>query len=104
MQANFIFDNVKAYDINKIDVLLGQSFKIELVGTESGVRWFSDNDPVLSLKVEQEGLLSDVEASAVGITEIQLQVNRSIVKTLFIEVFDRQTVDLGLEIQEPILK
>ena len=80
MKANIIFDNVKAYDIIKIDVLLGQSFKIELVDVDDVVRWFSDNDPVLALTVDSTGYLADISATKVGITEIQLQINKIINK------------------------
>lgn len=104
MKANIIFDNVKAYDIIKIDVLLGQSFKIELVDVDDVVRWFSDNDPVLALTVDSTGYLADISATKVGITEIQLQINKIINKTLFIEVYDKQSVDLGLTASSPELK
>ena len=106
MKANVIFSNVKAYDISKMDVLLGQTFKIELVDfNDELVRWFSDNDQVLSINVSKDTSHgAQFNADAVGVTEIQLQVNQKVVKTLFIEVFDNVTVSLGLQAEEPILK
>lgn len=104
MEVNIIFDNVKAYDVTKIDVLLGQSFAAEVVSFTNPVRWFSDNDPVLDLRVSPDGLSSQITATQKGITEIQLQSGGGLVKTLFIEVYDRVSTNLGLTAGAPELK
>ena len=49
MEANIIFENVKAYNVIKFDVKLGESFKVELIESPGKIRWFSDNDPVLNI-------------------------------------------------------
>jgi hypothetical protein len=111
MEANIIFDNVKAYNVTKFDVLLNESFAIELVNlieTAQDVRWFSDNDPVLSIEVQKDdqglGTKANIKATKKGVSEIQLQVNKNTVKTLFIEVYDVIATALNISASEPVLK
>ena len=95
MEANLIFDNVTAYNVVKFDVRLGENFKIELVNADPAVRWFSDNDSVLSISVEDGGETAVVTANAKGKSEIQLQSNGSVVMTLQAEVYDVVAVALN---------
>lgn len=104
MEANLIFDNVKAYNVLKFDVRLGETFRIELVDVEQSIRWFSDNDAVLSIAVEDGGETAVVTANAKGKSEIQLQSNGSVVMTLQAEVYDVVAVALNPASRAPVLK
>ncbi len=103
MEANIIFENVKAYNVVKFDVKLNEKFKIELVNGES-VRWFADNDSVLHIKVEPDGQSAIVEATGKGVSEIQLQKDGAVVKTLQAEVYDIIATSLNLKSSAPVLK
>jgi hypothetical protein len=46
MEANIIFENVKAYSVTKFDVRLGETFKVQLVELQS------NNEIVMVLQVE----------------------------------------------------
>lgn len=104
MEANIIFENVKAYNVVKFDVKLLEKFKIELVNIADTIRWFSDNDSVLHIKVEPDGQSATVEATGKGMCEIQLQSAGVVVKTLQVEVYDIIATTLNLKTQTPILK
>ena len=104
MEANIIFENVKAYNVVKFDVKLLEKFKIELVNIAETIRWFSDNDSVLHIKVEPDGQSATVEATGKGMCEIQLQSAGVVVKTLQVEVYDIIATTLNLKTQTPILK
>lgn len=104
MEANIIFENVKAYNVVKFDVKLSEKFKIELVNVADAIRWFSDNDSVLHIKVEPDGKSASVEATGKGVSEIQLQNAGAVVKTLQVEVYDVIATTLNLKSQPPVLK
>jgi hypothetical protein len=103
MEANIIFENVKAYNVVKFDVKLGEAFKIELINSPGAVRWFTDNDPVLGVVVDSEGI-ANVKATEVGKSEIQLQQDGVLVKTLSVEVYDHIAVSLNPAAKKPVLK
>jgi hypothetical protein len=102
MRANIILDNVRVYDVEKWDILIGQMFTINMVDAPEGIRWFSDNDSVLSLSVD--GTSAKIEAKSVGSSDIQIQLNGSIIKTMFVEVFDAVAVSLNAKASKPELK
>lgn len=104
MEANIIFNNVKAYNVIKFDVKLGESFKVELINAPDFVRWFSDNDAVLNITVLENGNFAEIKATAVGKSEIQLQDSGRISKTLDIEVYDQVAVALNPSAGNPELK
>ncbi len=105
MQADIIFDNVKAYDVIKFDVRLGESFKIELTdNAPEGIRWFFDNDPTLNIIVDPSGFSASLKATSIGKSEIQLQHNNSVIKTLFVEVYDQIAVSLNPSAKKAELK
>lgn len=104
MEANIIFDNVKAYDVIKWDVRLGETFKVELVNTPGAIRWFADNDPSLHILVGENGSEANIKATAKGICEIQLQYQNSLIKTLQVEVYDNIAVTLNPSAGQPVLK
>lgn len=106
LKANLIFENVKAYDVNKFDVKLGESFRIELenVPGDKDIRWFSDADPVLSIIVEPGGAAAQLTSTNKGVSEIQLQYNNSVVKTFYVEVYDVIATSLNIEVKGKSLK
>lgn len=104
MEANLILENVKAYDVEKFDVKLGETFVLELIDAPSGIKWFSNNDPVLDIDVSDGKTSVSAVAATIGTCEIQLQVEREVIKTFDVEVYDHIAVDLNLEAGEPELK
>lgn len=104
MEANIIFENVKAYNVTKFDVRLGESFSIELIDPAGDIRWFADQDSVLDISVDDTGNTATLIATAKGKSEIQLQSSGTVVKTLFVEVYDNIAVNLNLSAKPPILK
>ncbi len=104
MEANLIFTNVKAYNVVKFDVKLGETFEIELVNVDRTMRWFSDNDQVLSIAVEDGGESARVTSTAKGKCDIQLQSNGEIIMTLQAEVYDNTATALNPIPGTPTLK
>ena len=104
MEANLKFDNVTAYNVVKFDVRLGEQFSIELVDVDRTMKWFSDNDQVLSIAVQEGGESARLTATAKGRCDIQLQNNGEIVMTLQAEVFDNEAVALNPRAGVPVLK
>lgn len=101
MEADLILANVRAYNIEKFDLRLGETCEIKLNATEP-VKWFFNNDEVLALAVS--GNVATVKALTKGDCEIQFQQNGGIVKTLFATVFDEQAASLNLTAKEPVFK
>ena len=66
MEANIIFDNVTAYDVIKFDVRLGETFKVELTEVPGILRWFTDNDQVLDVIVDDNGSSATIKATSKG--------------------------------------
>lgn len=105
MESNIIFNNVKAYNVTNFDVKLNEKFKVELVNGEvSNIRWFSDNDSVLSISVNDNGDSANIETTSIGKCEIQLQRDNQIVKTLHLEVYDNIAVSLNPQPGDKVLK
>lgn len=94
MTANIIFDNVKAYDVKRFDVKLGQAFRIELNDAEE-VRWFSDADRVLN--IDASGPAAMVESKATGESEIQLQrADGVVLLSLKVSVYSERAATLNV--------
>lgn len=104
MEANIVFDNVTAYDVDKFDVRMGETFTIELVNVDGQIRWFADNDSALQIIVMEDGDSAKVTATGKGRSEIQLQNNNQIIKTLQVEVYDVVATSLNPVAQPAILK
>lgn len=105
MEANIIFDNVKAYDVVKFDVKLDENFTIELVDTTEALEWFANNDNVLHISVADDGKSAKVKTTGKGVSKIQLQTAAGqIVKTLFVEVYDLLAVSLNPQVGPTVLK
>jgi len=105
MQVDITFDFAKVYNIEKADIAVGQKFTLTTDFTAAS-KWFSDNDPVLSLKVT--GNSAEDEAMQTGTSTILImnEVN-GIEKTLVFKVVDSiqpMAADLGLRAGEPETK
>lgn len=101
MKINVIFSNVTVYNVTRLDVRLGETFKVLLDGVSYSPSWFADNDPSLFIEVSSDGKSAVIKTQAIGKTQIQFQNNREIQSSLDIEVFDRDVVDLGLKAGSP---
>lgn len=105
MQVDFIFENARVYNVEKVDVVKGQAFSIYTDQT-GATKWFSDNDPVLALTVK--GNSADVKANETGSSEILIMdENKAVLKTLSIKVVDQiemPATDLNTEAGEPVIK
>ena len=105
MEANIIFENVKAYNVIKFDVRLNEDFKIELDNVDTPIKWFANNDVVLKIVVNEDGKSAMVKATGKGVSDIQLQnSNMQILKVLNVEVYDQIAVSLNPEASAPTLK
>lgn len=105
MVVDISFEFAKVYNIERFDVVRGQKFTLLSDATEV-IKWFADNDPVLSLV--QSGASVEAEATAVGETTI-LIMNESFaeLKRLSIRVVDKiepQATELGIIADDPIPK
>jgi hypothetical protein len=98
--ATFVFENVEfSPDLSHpIRVELDQEWAINIAGTGNRLRWFADNDPVLSIAVTADGFAAQLKATALGKSRIELQHQRNIVMVLEIEVMEAQdkTVSVGM--------
>jgi hypothetical protein len=101
MKADLVLDNVKAYDIEKFDIKKGQTCRVVLDAPDP-VRWFSDADDVLSVKVM--GTEATIIANEVGECEIQLQQGDAVAKKLLVRVYDQVVSSLGIGFDTPKLK
>lgn len=105
MQVDVTFDFAKAYNIEKIDVAKGQKFTLNTDYAEPS-KWFSDNDPVLALKVS--GNNAEAEAKEVGTSTVLIMNSAfGIEKTLTINVVEQvipMAVDLGVSADESVNK
>jgi hypothetical protein len=59
------FKNVKAFGVTRLEVAMGEKFKLYLTPEIDGkVRWLWENDPVLQTRVTEN--VAEVEATEVG--------------------------------------
>jgi hypothetical protein len=105
MQVDITFDFAKVYNIEKADIAVGQKFTLN-TDYAAASKWYSDNDPVLSLKVS--GNSAEVEAKETGTSTILIMNEANgIEKTLVFKVVDSiqpMAADLGLKAGEPETK
>ncbi len=95
MIANLILDNVKAYNIKKFDIRLGETCKVELIDASSDIRWYSNNDEVLSIKVIDGNAI--IKALTKGESEIQIQLESgAVVNKISVSVYDVVAASLNL--------
>jgi len=81
------FNNARAYNTVKFDIIVGEPFALDLTPDTEGeaTRWFVENDPVLDVKVT--GLHADCQALEEGQSEIRIfGANGNLIMTINIEV------------------
>lgn len=106
MQVNVLFEFAAVFNVDHvINVVKGQKFSLE-TDVDQKSQWFTDNDPVLTLKVA--GSNAEVEALEIGTsTVLILNPDFSVIKKLVINVVDEikhQATSLNLVAGEPVLK
>jgi hypothetical protein len=105
MEANFIFGNVKAYNVERADVLLGETFRIELPqATDYTLQWFTSNDPVLEVVTDTGSTSAQVGALSVGDSEIRLYEGDNLVKRLNLSVYSVEAASLNPKAGKATLK
>lgn len=105
MQVDVLFDFGRAYNVNTFDVVKGQKFAL-VTDLKASARWFSDNDPVLSMTVKDNS--AEVEATGIGKTSI-LILGMDLaplveIKINVVESITRPAIDLGLAASSPVVK
>jgi hypothetical protein len=75
MNLNVYFDNATVYNFEKLDVSVGEKFKVEAVNAPAGVVWFFDNDPVIEAEAMENQAL--ITAAKEGLTTVLFVVNNS---------------------------
>jgi hypothetical protein len=101
MQVDVAFEFAKVYNVDRIDVVAGQPFT--LYSDYDNGKWFSDNDPALSIKPSGK----DAELKAIekgSVTILVMDENFAIQKKLSINVMDAilpPATDLGLTAGTP---
>lgn len=98
MRADLILKNARVRNVESFDILLGESFSLVL-DTEENIRWFSDNDNVLSITASAGQ--ASMKAESVGPCEIQLQSGGAIVKQFFINVITEPAASLNVSFAAP---
>lgn len=96
MTVDIAFQFAKVYSIERADIVAGQSFK--LFTDFENPRWFSDNDPVLSLSIngkEIEGKAEQAGVATLLIMDSNLQIQKKLSITVVEEIKD-PAVDLGI--------
>lgn len=103
MKANLKLKNAEVFDISKFRVLIGETFWLHLEGAEEyALKWFADNDAVLSVAVIPGSTTALIDAEVVGECEIQIQnPDRSVAKVISIEVYSDEASALGLSVGAP---
>lgn len=104
MQVNVIFDNVKIYNVqDRLDVVLGQTFELELIDSTGGIEIFTNKDPVLTLSDDD----LTVTTSKVGESKLRFMHDDAVIKDLVIVVADSVGAEasaLGLNFGQPETK
>ena len=75
MKLNVYFDNASVYNFEKLDVIVGEKFKVEAVDAPEGIAWFFDNDPVV--QADAIGNQAVITAANEGMTNVLFVVNNS---------------------------
>ena len=102
MNADIIFGNVEFYGApsgQRIRVKVGEGFDVNLNDAPEGIVWATTSDPVLTLN--DVGFMAKVRADAVGMSEIQVQVNRAVVMYIAVEVYSLEAASLGIKAGQP---
>ena len=105
MKADISFEFAKVYDVDTVDIVMGQKFSI-LTDHDGPSQWFTDNDKVLSVDVNEN--IADLEATSIGKSTILIMnPDLLIIKKITINVVEKivqPAADLGVSADEPVLK
>lgn len=103
MKANLRLFNVSVFDVNRVDVKVGESFSLSLTDTQGQkLQWFTNNDPVLAIEINGED--AEVLAENIGATTILIMADSQIQKTIEINVVEEiipMASTLGLSAGNP---
>lgn len=88
MIVNATFDNVRVFNVDRLDVLKGQVFELDIETLEEEVVLFASRDVVLNIEDEKAG--ATLKADNVGTSEILFlaKTDYRVVKKLVINVLD----------------
>lgn len=104
MQVDIVFDFAKVYNIDRADVVQGQSF--ELMTDYDNGRWLSENDEVLSIKVN--GKDAKLQALEVGLSTIiiadQALVHQKQIIINVVEKIEPMAATLNVTAGQPVRK
>lgn len=80
MQVDISLKNARIYNVDKVDIVVGEKFILDTDLTIPS-KWFSDNDPVLSLAVGDisvEGTADKVGTSTILIMDENFQILKTL--------------------------
>lgn len=106
MQVDISFNNSRVYDINRADVVVGETFTLDL-DHDSEVRWFVDNDPAFDIKEVTNKTVKFKPNETGESTVLIMNSEFNILKKLQFRVVDAivpMAASLKLTAEEPILK
>jgi hypothetical protein len=84
MKLDVFFDKSAAYNFERLDVAVGEKFKV--VTDVADVRWFFDNDPVVAAIVANQEAI--IEAKQEGTTTVMFVKNNQIIHQFTITVIN----------------
>lgn len=102
-RVNFINTDVKIYDIQRIEINTQEEFVLELQGFQRRVKWFSDNDPALDIRVSKDSFKANIKAQEPGESKVIL-FSHGFKKILCIQVREQRANSLEIQAEEPVLK
>lgn len=103
INVEFLSINSKAFDVSHLMLGLGEKIIMSAPLLANDVKWFSDNDKVLSIDATDNS--AKIKADLIGSSTILIQdQNFTILKKIVIDVISEQAVKLGMEAGSPILK
>lgn len=103
IKVDAVFEHETVYNVDMLTVDVGQSFSLRIEHHHPKVRWFADNDMVLSITtVSGDTYEAFLTATAVGKSELIVKHQREM-KKFFIHVRPKQgrAVTLGLNFSTP---
>jgi hypothetical protein len=111
MKTTLTLNNARITNVEDLMIVKGQEFglRLDLEGQSyTGLEWYTNNDPVLSMNVAENKLQADVKALEVGMCNIVITAaDFKVAKTLKINIVDQIPVEadtLGTQIEEPVQK
>ena len=108
MRVDVFFPEVEFENAQVFRLQVNLTCTVKIVDEARSVRWFADNDQVLSITTAEDGKSAEVKSLAPGKSEIWLftkvGANDVIVTKLFIDVFDREAASFKVTSQTEVSK